>query len=274
MLDEKETAVSSTSPPSPPPLPSLLRQPEYQQEQTWDSKRQSLVSVYDRFLATSNTDVDDMNTMGNSSSASLRDEQSEDSIVVSSNCGTNSDLPISLRKQSRKRNVASNEDGNGADQEGHAPTPSRTRRTKKVRFSDPGLSITTASSATPTTSRRSVSTGLTPYVRRATINTPSRRRHSAPYSTSSAVGTPHPIIVDPDMSLFNFDLEFGNVQEVQFTPLRQVLDERSKRRIRRNGLSEEMNSAQEERKEKERLKQEIEDMVEEVRNLKADMEPL
>lgn len=77
------------------------------------------------------------------------------------------------------------------------------------------------------------STGLTPMIRRTTLDkgTPSTsRRHSAPVSRtlSGSGATP------------SSDLPHSGA--VHFLPLRQVLDGRVQRRIRRNGLSEEMNT--------------------------------
>ncbi|KZF26256.1 hypothetical protein L228DRAFT_235351 [Xylona heveae TC161] len=95
------------------------------------------------------------------------------------------------------------------------PATPRTQR-KRVRYSDPGLV--------------SGSTGLTPAMKRSTLTldtskacppTPSRRQRRR-------VSFPLP------------DIPFSG--EVQFAPLRQLLDARVKRRIRRNHLSEEINS--------------------------------
>ncbi|KIL90032.1 hypothetical protein FAVG1_06770 [Fusarium avenaceum] len=100
------------------------------------------------------------------------------------------------------------------------PTKTPKRGTKRrVRFSDPF----------------SASSGLTPMVGRISVATPKRRRHSsAPVET-----TPNTIRSSPALP------QSG---EVTFLPLRQVLDGRVKRRIRRNGLSEEMNTIQQEKR--------------------------
>ncbi|KAE9369941.1 hypothetical protein N431DRAFT_428001 [Stipitochalara longipes BDJ] len=119
-------------------------------------------------------------------------------------------------------------------------TPKRSK--KRVRFSEPGLEIIDTESA---------SSGLTPFIRRTSLSTTptSKRRHSTPatlwnranYDTSPISGT------------------------LQFAPLRQVLDGRVKRRLKRNGLSEEINTiewdkrkeARERRSEVERLRNEL-----------------
>ncbi|KAM0266145.1 hypothetical protein ACHAPA_007145 [Fusarium lateritium] len=72
-------------------------------------------------------------------------------------------------------------------------------------------------------------------VGRISVATPKRRRHSsAPIET-----TPNTIRSSPALP------QSG---EVTFLPLRQVLDGRVQRRIRRNGLSEEMNTIQQEKR--------------------------
>ncbi|KAI0167224.1 hypothetical protein BJ166DRAFT_495537 [Pestalotiopsis sp. NC0098] len=129
-------------------------------------------------------------------------------------------------------------------------TPSRTRTKKRVRFSDPGPELTAHNSSS--------STGLTPMVRRSTlgvaVSSSKRRRYSAP-------------VKDGDRAPGN---------EVHFLSLRQVLDDRVKRRIRRNGLSEEMNiidgekkvRAQRQASEIERLRRELAQRDEEIESLR------
>lgn len=106
-------------------------------------------------------------------------------------------------------------------------TPRKAR--KKLRFSDPGPS-----------------TGLTPALLRTSFDgastgsaasTPSdrvRRRRSMPLHRSSRRW--------PDTC----DATSGRV--VQFTPLRQILDSRTQRRIRRTGLSDEINNFEREKR--------------------------
>ncbi|RSL72450.1 hypothetical protein CEP53_001073 [Fusarium sp. AF-6] len=101
-----------------------------------------------------------------------------------------------------------------------AKTPRRSSK-RRVRFSDPGLSA---------------SSGLTPMVGRVSVSTPKRHRHSsAPVqSTPSRLEPKSPGLPQSG--------------EVTFLSLRQVLDGRVQRRIRRNGLSEEMNTIQQEKR--------------------------
>ncbi|RSL65858.1 hypothetical protein CEP54_004031 [Fusarium duplospermum] len=101
-----------------------------------------------------------------------------------------------------------------------AKTPRRSSK-RRVRFSDPGLSA---------------SSGLTPMVGRVSVSTPKRRRHSsAPVQSTPSRFEPK----SPGLP------QSG---EVTFLSLRQVLDGRVQRRIRRNGLSEEMNTIQQEKR--------------------------
>ena len=124
-------------------------------------------------------------------------------------------------------------------------TPTKSK--KRVRFSDPG-----PDSLTPTSS-----TGLTPCLKRAflehEIRSPSsprllakqpRRRSSLPtlQSTSSRSSLP------PSAS---------GSRVIQFVPLRQALDDRLKRRLRRNNLSEEINQIDSEQKTRAQLKEEL-----------------
>ncbi|KUJ10889.1 uncharacterized protein LY89DRAFT_655723 [Mollisia scopiformis] len=95
--------------------------------------------------------------------------------------------------------------------------PSTPKRVKKrVRFSDPG----------PEIQLESASSGLTPFIRRASISSiPTTRRHSTPSTLSNRA--------EYDTTPISGTL--------QFAPLRQVLDGRVKRRLRRHRLSEEIN---------------------------------
>lgn len=100
------------------------------------------------------------------------------------------------------------------------------RRKPRVRFSDPGL----------------VSSGLTPSLRRTSLGTgTSLRRQSTPA---------RPLTTPTD-----------SPTELSFVPLRQVLSGRVTRRLRRNGLSEEMNViATEKRQREKQAQQELESL--------------
>jgi hypothetical protein len=140
-------------------------------------------------------------------------------------------LPIAIRR-SRRSSIKPDPEIPSS------PMPSKTpkRSSRRVRFSDPGAS-----------------SGLTPMVNRFTVATPKRRRHSSlPIQT-----TPSTIRSSPALP------ESG---EVTFLPLRQVLDGRVQRRIRRNGLSEEMNTIQQEkRRRNQEAKEEVEKLKSELK---------
>ncbi|TIC93689.1 hypothetical protein CH35J_009696 [Colletotrichum higginsianum] len=117
-----------------------------------------------------------------------------------------------------------------ASQAAHKKTPKR-----RVRFSDPGPS---ASTPRTTTRASSSSTGLTPTINRASLgrHTPSSSRRRSITPSASGGAAPRPTTALPASG------------EVHFLPLRQVLSGRVQRRIRRNGLSEEMNAIASERR--------------------------
>ncbi len=88
-------------------------------------------------------------------------------------------------------------------------------------------------------------------IRRTSLGSQTSRRHSTPFPLSR----PSNGSGIPDLDAHG--APFGG--EVRFLPLRQVLDGRVKRRIRRNGLSEEMNTiSAEKRRRAEETKAEIE----------------
>lgn len=140
------------------------------------------------------------------------------------------DLPIALRRTRRSSAVSHSHPHE--IQRPKSPTfatPSRGAK-KRVRFSDPGFS--SDHDAQLNDEHVSASTGLTPHIRRTTLEPGSgtkRRRHSGPVTTQER----------PDA--FDSTIDTRHSGEVTFLPLRQVLDGRVKRRIRRNGLSEEIN---------------------------------
>ncbi|KAK7701632.1 hypothetical protein SLS64_010080 [Diaporthe eres] len=148
------------------------------------------------------------------------------------------DLPIALRRTRRSSAVF-----HSHPQETQRPksptvsTPSRGAK-KRVRFSDPGLS--SDHDAHVDDEHVSASTGLTPHIRRTTLEPGSgtkRRRHSGP-------------VTQDRPEAFDSTIDTRHSGEVTFLPLRQVLDGRVKRRIRRNGLSEEINIITAERRKK------------------------
>ncbi|KAL8406219.1 hypothetical protein RB596_004889 [Gaeumannomyces avenae] len=168
----------------------------------------------------------------------------------------NIDLPIALRRARRSSSalrvststVQSSKPEHSPASSSGLPTPAdstdsiastprgRGRPRKKVRFSDPGPALDQLLSSV------SSSTGLTPMVRRTSLAAP-KRRHSTPVKPSS---TPAGSRRGSGLGLDNPSSPFSG--DVTIVPLRQVLDGRVKRRIRRNGLSEEMNTIHAEKK--------------------------
>jgi len=137
-----------------------------------------------------------------------------------------------------------------------AKTPSKPK--KRVRFSDPG----------PETASVSLSTGLTPYLsnthftpreressptRRPRLTATGPRRLSLPSQLSTSLPSPS---LSPSPAPLS--------GEIQFAPLRQVLDNRSKRRLRRNNLSEEINDIEAEQKSATQLRQEIKSLKDQL----------
>lgn len=124
---------------------------------------------------------------------------------------------------------------------------------KRVRFSDIGPEIATS--------------GLTPFVRRATLSpgaslgcsTPSqrgRRRRSAPADLPTPPSTPS-----------------SECRVIQFTPLRQEIDSRQRRRLRRSHLSETQNEVDSEHRTSRReYHHEIERLQSEIRDLTWELE--
>ncbi|KAF3352326.1 N2,N2-dimethylguanosine tRNA methyltransferase [Verticillium dahliae VDG1] len=143
-----------------------------------------------------------------------------------------SDLPIALRRT--RRSTAGPRAVNGpSERSSTAKSPHKAKR--RVRFSDPGPILTHASASSSSSS----STGLTPMIRRTSLArgvTPAKRRRSTPARTTASGSGLGPAASSPLAC------------EVHFEPLRQVLDGRVQRRLRRNGLSEEMNAIHDEKK--------------------------
>lgn len=105
---------------------------------------------------------------------------------------------------------------------------------------DAKANVDKPSSNTTTNNKNNNNTGLTPFLRRTTLapgltSSVKRRRCSGPAATDQA-------------DIFSPYRDTAYTGPVTFVPLRQVLDGRVKRRIRRNGLSEEMHVVSAEKK--------------------------
>lgn len=177
------------------------------------------------------------------------------------------DRPLAVRRKRRlTSSLVNGEDGSISQEQtissgaASAPAKTPTKPKKKVRFSDPGPETTTLASS---------STGLTPALKRTTFaqnsgmappKTPRlltqdpRRRRSLPLNLSNALPSPSP--TPPATPVCG---------EVQFAPFRQVLDERLKRRMRRNNLSKEQNEIEADKgKSKAAWKKEMQDLKNEL----------
>ncbi|CAG8898099.1 unnamed protein product [Penicillium egyptiacum] len=137
-------------------------------------------------------------------------------------------------------------------------TPKKSR--KRVRFSDPGPRLLH--------DEDTGSTGLTPAMRRTSFETgsgdctPSRksRRRSAP--------TPR------FQQSYDPEEPFGETcteRRIQFTPLRQILDTRTQRRIRRIGLSDEINHIEREKRETRKMEKTLRALLQERDSLKDEL---
>lgn len=196
--------------------------------------------------------------MINSRFAMAHDTSHQDDLNVSD------ERPIAVRRKRRVSTgladpspvavVQKNED----DVEQPMPAAKTLSKPKKrVRFSDPGPEVTTTT----------FSTGLTPHLRRTSFSprlrasaplispllAGSSRRRSFPAQLSASLPSPS---LSPSPSAFS--------GEIQFEPLRQTLEPRLKRRLRRNHLSEEINDIEEERKSESKWRQEIQDLKNEL----------
>lgn len=173
------------------------------------------------------------------------------------------DLPIALRRTPRTSigGAKTSDPSRLGTAATSLKTPSKPRSKKRVRFSDPGPDIDRHN--------ESSTTGLTPMVRRTSLGvapSPKRRRHSTPARRESYADEE-----EDELSCNNN----GGSNEVRFLSLRQVLDPRVKRRIRRNGLSEEMNIiTQEKRRRAQDHKAEIQRLQDELAEKDQEIERL
>lgn len=172
------------------------------------------------------------------------------------------DRPLAVRRKRRMStgltdalNVPKAEPSVEAEGSSWEPPKTPTKSKKRVRFSDPGLEP----------SAPSMSTGLTPHLKRTSFRqqalapsiprllAASTRCRSLPVQLSASLPSPS---LSPSPGPLS--------GEFQFAPLRQVLDDRLKRRLRRNNLSVEINGIDEDNKSKSKLEQEIKRLRDEL----------
>lgn len=175
------------------------------------------------------------------------------------------DLPISLRRKRRSSSALADPvqvpkiepiDDSIEGLPDFTKTPSKPK--KKVRFSDPGPEITEDMGGTS-------STGLTPAFNRTSFAP--YRPQRAPRSFSTLVRRSSM----PNIQAMTFPSSAPSPSpgplsgEIQFPAFCDILDTRTKRRLRRNNLSEEQNGIQEEEK---TIKRELEDVKTELNVLR------
>ncbi|KAJ5234816.1 uncharacterized protein N7469_003984 [Penicillium citrinum] len=142
-------------------------------------------------------------------------------------------------------------------------TPRKSR--KRVRFSDPGpfLHDTTA-----------CSTGLTPAMKRTSFGPSSakvsRRGSQTPSRNTRRKSAPTPRSLRAFDQVEEYD-ECATQRIHQFTPLRQILDSRTQRRIRRFGLSDEVNQIEREKREDRKFEKSLSSLRQERDDLRRQL---
>lgn len=190
----------------------------------------------------------------------------------SSTLYTDNQPPLTRKRKSELESLHVEETNptSRVDSENHVDQSSSTtplKPRKKVRFSDPGPQLQNTFDGN--------STGLTPALMRTSFeepgssstqsmaHTPSRRlrRRSTPILRSHRT-------LDP---LFPYN-DASPERVVQFTPLRQILDPRTRRRIQRAGLSDEMNNIEREKRESSNFQKALQALRAERDALKRELE--
>ena len=182
------------------------------------------------------------------------------------------DRPIALRRKKRSSSSLANpenkpgqaDEGSNSDDAGteYPRTPRNPK--KRVRFS-------VLVSNPPAPLPPGMTSGITPYFKRTTLmpkvamspplklRLPSKnpkKRASLP----SSLSVPCPSLQPPPARYISGD--------VHFEPIRQTLDERTKRRLKRNNMSEELNDIAAERKTTAQLTKEVQDLKVELASAK------
>ncbi|KAK7757417.1 hypothetical protein SLS62_000430 [Diatrype stigma] len=163
--------------------------------------------------------------------------------------GASDDRPIAQRRTPRRslgRAVASRRKEGDVTNGTKTTTADNKARTskKRVRFSDAGPQTEQQQQQQK---HNASSTGLTPMVRRSSLGvapSPKRRRTS----TTPLRRVQNAADLDNSDDMDGKSTPTSSI--IHFASLRQVLDDRMKRRIRRNGLSEEMNSIDAEKRQR------------------------
>ncbi|CAI7586982.1 unnamed protein product [Penicillium glandicola] len=174
-----------------------------------------------------------------------------------SSASSSSHSPVSRR--TRQSLAAVPEDaGLKQQQKTVSVTPKKSR--KRVRFSDPGPQLLHDAGVG--------STGLTPAMRRTSVVTGSGDRTPSRKSRRRSAPTPS--------FQWSYDMEGPSDEtcterRIQFTPLRQILDTRTQRRIRRIGLSDEINHIEREKRETRNMEKTMRALLQERDSLKDEL---
>lgn len=171
------------------------------------------------------------------------------------------DRPLAVRRKRRMStgltdavNVPKAEPSVEAEGSSREPPKTPTKSKKRVRFSDPGLE----------SSAPSMSTGLTPYLKRTSFRQQALAP-SIPRLLAASTRRSLPVQLSASLPSPSLSPSPGPLSgEFQFAPLRQVLDDRLKRRLRRNNLSIEINEIDDDHKSRSKLEQEIKSLRDEL----------
>ena len=147
---------------------------------------------------------------------------------------------------------------------------------KKVRFSDPGPNLSYDNE--DDVASGGGETGLTPFISRTALDTPSSRAKGRGKGKGKGKGKTQRRQSIP-AKLWNLNKQPDD-EVLQFAPLRQVLDGRVKRRIARSGLSEEVNALEGEKRKRgmrqreqvRMLRKEVEEKDKEVQEMREELE--
>ncbi|OGE58311.1 hypothetical protein PENARI_c001G07566 [Penicillium arizonense] len=179
----------------------------------------------------------------------------------SSVSNSRSHSPVSHR--TRQSLTAVSADAGSIQRKPVAVTPKKAR--KRVRFSDPGPRLLQDADIG--------STGLTPAMRRTSFQgrgASSGSGDRTPSRTARRRSTPTPRFRRSYDPVEPFDDECKE-RRIQFTPLRQILDTRTQRRICRIGLSDEINHIQREKRETSNYEKTMRNLIQERDALKDEL---
>lgn len=146
---------------------------------------------------------------------------------------------VTQRKRKSQSTAEGLPDGMDSNNSGNKSCSTPRKPKKKVRFSDPGPQVQSGHGES--------STGLTPALMRTSFDNRESANAQGPSTPSRPCRRSTPI--PPSRWQHGYSPIDESQRVVQFTPLRQMLDQRTRRRIQRAGLSDEINQIQREKRE-------------------------